>query len=82
MFFEIPIHADLDKKLRTQLIEEIFGGPNRQRIYIFFGLTPIITEDDIRPASAVNIVRRTIGDTRLLNKVSPVERTQIERYKP
>ena len=83
LYFEIPIHANLDKEAKYTVDRGDLGfWPTGNAFCIFFGPTPISTEDEIRPASAVNIIGRIIGDTQVLDKVSPGERIRIEKYRP
>ncbi|MDY6855320.1 MAG: cyclophilin-like fold protein [Thermodesulfobacteriota bacterium] len=83
LYFEIPIRADLDKQAKDTVDRGDLGfWPTGNAFCIFFGPTPISTEEEIRPASAVNIVGRIVGDTNVLNKVSPGERIRIEKYRP
>jgi len=46
---------------------------------IFFGPTLASTGDEIRPASAVNVFGRIIGDATVLNRVSEGDRIVIDR---
>lgn len=49
-------------------------------ICLFFGKTPI-SDDKIRPASAVNVVGKIIGDPRVLKKVKDGERVFVSLIK-
>jgi hypothetical protein len=46
---------------------------------IFFGPTPMSRGEEIRPASAVNVVGRVQGDPRVFKKVRAGARVAIER---
>ena len=46
---------------------------------IFFGPTLASKGDEIRPASAVNVFGRIVGDATVLKQVSEVERIAIDR---
>jgi hypothetical protein len=52
--------------------------PPGQAFCIFFGPTPMSRGDEIRPASAVNIVGRVVGDARALVRVRAGSRVRIE----
>ncbi|MCD6384946.1 hypothetical protein J7M23_04130 [Candidatus Sumerlaeota bacterium] len=48
-------------------------------ICLFFGLTPISTRDEIRPASPVNIIGKIIGDAKVLKKAKDGDKIEIYR---
>jgi uncharacterized protein len=52
--------------------------PPGQAFCIFFGPTPMSRGDEIRPASAVNVVGRVIGDARAFARVRAGSRVRIE----
>ena len=52
--------------------------PPGQAFCIFFGPTPMSRGDEIRPASAVNIVGRVVGDARAFVRVRAGSRVRIE----
>jgi hypothetical protein len=52
--------------------------PPGQAFCIFFGPTPMSRGDEIRPASAVNVVGRVMGDARAFKPVRAGSRVRIE----
>jgi len=52
--------------------------PPGQAFCIFFGPTPMSRGDEIRPASAVNVVGRVVGDARAFKRVRAGSRVRIE----
>jgi hypothetical protein len=52
--------------------------PPGQAFCIFFGPTPMSRGDEIRPASAVNVVGRVVGDARAFATVRAGSRVRIE----
>ena len=52
--------------------------PTGQAFCIFFGPTPMSRGDEIRPASAVNVVGRVVGDARAFKPVRAGSRVRIE----
>ena len=48
-------------------------------ICLFFGLTPVSTRDEIRPASPVNIIGKIIGDAKVLKKAKDGDKIEIYR---
>ena len=52
--------------------------PPGQAFCIFFGPTPMSRGGEIRPASAVNVVGRIVGDPRVFTRVRAGTRVRIE----
>ncbi len=55
--------------------------PPGQAFCIFFGPTPMSRGNEIRPASAVNVVGRILGDARAFTRVRSGARVRIEGVK-
>ncbi len=63
IYFNIPVSCELEEDSREVLEEGELGyWPPGQAFCIFFGPTPASGGDEIRAASAVNIVGRMKGD--------------------
>ncbi len=63
IYFNIPVSCELEEDSRDVLEEGELGyWPPGQAFCIFFGPTPASGGDEIRAASAVNIVGRIKGD--------------------
>jgi hypothetical protein len=63
IYFSIPVSCELEEDSRDVLEEGELGyWPPGQAFCIFFGPTPASGGDEIRAASAVNIVGRMKGD--------------------
>jgi hypothetical protein len=63
IYFSIPVSCELEEDSREVLEEGELGyWPPGQAFCIFFGPTPASGGDEIRAASAVNIVGRIKGD--------------------
>ncbi len=63
IYFNIPVSCELEEDSREVLEEGELGyWPTGQAFCIFFGPTPASGGDEIRAASAVNIVGRMKGD--------------------
>jgi hypothetical protein len=78
-YFEIPVSASLDDTATTRVkIGDIGYWPPGRAMAIFFGPTPISTGSDPVPASAVNLVGRTIDDATLLRKAAGAAKIRIE----
>jgi uncharacterized protein len=78
-YFEIPVTASLDETATTRVkIGDIGYWPPGGALAIFFGPTPISTGSEPVPASAVNLVGRTIDDATLLRKAAGAVKIRIE----
>ncbi len=53
--------------------------PEGNGFCIFFGKTPVSTESEIKPASAVNIIGRLLGNPEDWKKVKDGEKITINR---
>lgn len=63
IYFSIPVTADLEPDGRDVLEEGELGyWPSGSAFCIFFGPTPASEGDEIRAASAVNIIGKMEGD--------------------
>lgn len=63
IYFPIPIDAALDTSAQEIVdLGDLGYWPPGNAFCIFFGRTPMSITDEIRPASAVNIIGKVIGD--------------------
>jgi hypothetical protein len=63
IYFSIPVEAELEQDAREVLEPGELGyWPTGNAFCIFFGPTPASRGDEIRAASAVNIIGRVKGD--------------------
>jgi len=53
--------------------------PSGNAFCIFFGPTPVSRGNEVRPASAVNVIGRVAGDAKIFKKVSDGAKVRIER---
>lgn len=78
------IYFDIGRSLPAESPREVVGmgdlgyWPPGQAFCIFFGATPASRGDEIRPASAVNVVGRVVGDPRVFTRVRAGTRVRIE----
>jgi hypothetical protein len=80
IYFKIPVTSALDETAREVVEKGDLGyWPTGRAFCIFFGPTPASQGDEIRPASAVNIVGKVEGDTDLFKRVRDGENIKLER---
>lgn len=83
VYFPIPVEQDLDETA-VELVEvgDLGYWPTGKAFCIFFGPTPASRGDEIRPASAVNVVGKVLGDARSLKAVGDGAAVVIEAIRP
>jgi uncharacterized protein len=69
IYFSIPVHLELENGKEVVSVGDLGYWPPGDAFCIFFGLTPLSQNNQIRPASAVTVFGKIIGDTGLLRKV-------------
>ena len=80
IYFAIPVTTALDETAKEVVEKGDLGyWPTGKAFCIFFGPTPASQGDEIRPASAVNIVGRVEGSTDVFNGVRDGENIKLER---
>jgi hypothetical protein len=77
IYFTIPVSAGPEDAKELVSLGDIAYWPSGKAMCIFFGKTPISRGDEIRPASAVNIIGKVEGDYRSLKKVKDGEEITI-----
>ena len=71
IYFSVGIDADLDETAQeTVELGTVGYWPPGDALCLFFGPTPMSVGDEIRPASAVNILGMIEGDSTVLKAVS------------
>src|SRR4030067_1257717 len=80
IYFDIPVKAPLEKDAKDLVeVGDLGYWPTGTAFCIFFGPTPMSRGNEIRPASAVNVVGRVSGDAKAFKKVSSGAKVRIER---
>jgi hypothetical protein len=79
IYFAIPVKAPLEKTAQ-ELVEvgDLGYWPSGNAFCIFFGPTPLSQGNEVRPASAVNIIGRIPGDAKIFKKVPSGAKVRIE----
>jgi uncharacterized protein len=78
IYFSIPVEDELDDTAKD-LVELGDSGywPSGNAFCIFYGKTPISQKNEIRPASAVSIIGKVIGDPTIFKGVKDGEKIQL-----
>jgi len=80
IYFSIPVEAELEKDAQEVVESGDLGyWPSGNAFCIFFGPTPISTEGEIRPASAVNMIGKITGDATKLKERLSERLIRVER---
>jgi hypothetical protein len=80
IYFEIPVKSTLDETAK-EVVEkgELGYWPTGKAFCIFFGPTPASQGDEIRPASAVNIVGKVEDDVDIFKTIQDGMVIKLER---
>ena len=80
IYFSIPVKAALEKDAQEVVqLGDLGYWPPGTAFCIFFGPTPTSHGEEIRPASAVNIVGKVQGDPKVFKQVASGAKVVIER---
>jgi hypothetical protein len=81
IYFPVPqVVQELDDAAATAVqVGDIGYWPPSRALCLFFGLTPSSVPGEIRPASAVNLVGRLLGDPCCLTAVPEGAVVRVER---
>jgi hypothetical protein len=70
IYFSIPLSLELEAGQELVSIGDLGYWPAGNAFCIFFGPTPVSQRDEIRPASAVTVFGKIIGDATVFKKVA------------
>jgi hypothetical protein len=80
IYFSIPVAMELESDAQEVVESGDLGyWPSGNAFCIFFGPTPISSEGEIRPASAVNMIGRIIDDATKLKEGMSENLIRLER---
>lgn len=80
IYFSIPVKAALEQDAQEVVqLGDLGYWPPGTAFCIFFGPTPSSRGDEIRPASAVNIVGRVEGDPKVFKQVADGTKVILSR---
>jgi len=80
IYFEVPVDMPQEADAREILsVGELGYWPVGKAFCIFFGPTPVSTDERPRAYSPVNILGRVLGDTQALKSIHNQSRVHLER---
>ncbi|MDH4264646.1 MAG: cyclophilin-like fold protein [Deltaproteobacteria bacterium] len=80
IYFAIPVKAPLEKTARELVqVGDLGYWPAGNAFCIFFGPTPMSRGEEVRPASAVNVIGKVAGDAKIFKKVPSGAKIRIEK---
>ena len=79
IYFRIPVGADPEDPKPVVNIGDIGYWPVGNAFCIFYGKTPASSEDDIVPASPVNIIGRVTSEIGVLKEITKPGRVRVEK---
>lgn len=79
IYFSIPVSLQLEVGQELVSIGDLGYWPQGSAFCIFFGPTPVSHGDEIRPASAVTVFGRVIGDATVFKQVVSGAEITVER---
>jgi len=78
IYFSVPVDSPPENPVETVEEGDIAYWPRGNAFCIFFGMTPVSSPGEIRPASAVNPLGKLLGDPGEWKKVSDGDDIRLE----
>lgn len=79
IYFPIPVSLELEDGRELVDVGDLGYWPRGNAFCVFFGPTPASQGDEVRPASAVTVFGRVVGDTSLLKEVPSGAEVTVDR---
>ena len=79
VYFDVPVRTGLEDAVEVVDMGDLGYWPQGPAMCIFFGPTPASRGDEIRPASAVNIIGKVSGDATVFCAVSDGQPIMISK---
>lgn len=80
IYLLISLRLELENGVESVNLGDLGYWPAGPAFCIFFGFTPISHGKEIRPASAVTVFGKVIGDTTILRKVTGGSQIIIDKF--
>ena len=77
IYFLIPVNLKLENSQDVVDIGDIGYWPPGKAFCVFFGQTPMSEPEKIKPASAVNVFARVVGDVEVLKKKKDGDKIRV-----
>ena len=79
IYFSIPVSSELENGQELVEVGDLGYWPQGNAFCIFFGPTPMSRGEEVRPASAVTVFGKIIGDSAALRRVDSGAEIIIKR---
>ena len=79
IYFSIPVNVELEDGKEVVECGDLGYWPQGRAFCIFFGKTPASLMGEIRPASAVNVFGRVLGDAGVFKLVKSGAKVTVEK---
>jgi hypothetical protein len=79
VYFEIPAELKLENGKEIVSSGDLGYWPTGRCFCIFFGPTPMSKGNEIRPASAVNVFGKVVGDAKMFKQVKEGQSITLEK---
>jgi hypothetical protein len=79
IYFSIPVNVELEDGKEVVECGALGYWPQGRAFCIFFGKTPASLMGEIRPASAVNVFGRVLGDASVFKMVKSGAKVTVEK---
>jgi len=79
IYFSIPVKVGLENGKEVVNAGDLGYWPPGNAFCVFFGLTPVSRGKEIRPASAVNVFGKVIGDSTVFKAVNDGDSVAIKK---
>ena len=80
IYFTTPVDARLDNGVIIVELGDLAYWPPGRAFCIFSGPTPMSQGDEIRSATAVNVIGKLLGDATVFKQVKNWERVTVEQF--
>jgi hypothetical protein len=80
IYFSVPLSLELEAGQELVGMGDLGYWPEGNALCIFFGPTPVSRGNEIRPASAVTVLGKVIGDATIFKKVATGTKIMLRNW--
>jgi hypothetical protein len=80
VYFSVPVSVELESGQELVSMGDLGYWPQGKAFCIFFGPTPVSRANEIRPASAVTVFGKVIGDATVFKKVATGTKIMVRHW--